>query len=117
MVILTGGPNKNKPYIKVEVFNPNNQRVCEMPDLSNDLYEQIYGMGKMCGDLLCTLGNGKSCLRWDGSSFVRVDPLRTKRQKHLCWARPNGVYILGEHNPTPGVRLLGGGRNELKGRF
>ena len=37
--ILTGGPNRNKPYKKVEVFNPNNQRVCEMPEMSGD--EQI----------------------------------------------------------------------------
>ena len=37
--ILTGGPNVRKVYEKVEVFNPNNQRVCEMPDLPGD--EQI----------------------------------------------------------------------------
>ena len=78
-------------------------------------------MGTMCGDLLCPYGDpnvsGNKCARWVGGSFVATGWLRQRRQEHLCWARPNGVHLLGEHNPTPGVRLLGGRWSEWSSEF
>ena len=114
---------------KFEVFNPYNQRVCEMPDLIGD--EQIFGYsfflflnhklfynvkfkmpdsvdlrrygdrGTMCGDLLCFR---KKCARLVGGSFVKDAVTLVEDTGQLCWARHNGV------------RLLGGGFS-AKGRF
>ena len=51
----------------------------------------------MCGDLFCSCGMYyKSCARWVRGSFVAAEvTLVVARQGHLCWARPNGVYLLG----------------------
>ena len=129
--ILTGGLRWGVPHQKVEVFNPFNQMACEMPDLSGD--EQIFGFhlltlkaapaysgATLCGDLLCSVLYGssqKKCARRVGGSFViATGSLWQGRRGHLCWARPNGVHLLGRHHPKPGVRLLGG-RWSDKGRL
>ena len=60
--------------------------------------------GTMCGDLLCPMhdplsriqGDPRKCMRWVGGSFVKATvTLAKKRQHHLCWARHNGVRLLG----------------------
>ena len=69
-----------------------------------DAYRDI---GPMCGDLLCAR---KKCARWVGGSFVKdaVTLMEEDRRGHLCWARHNGVRLLG------GTALNQG---YLKGRF
>ena len=53
----------------------------------------------MCGDLLCTYKTLSNCGRWVGGSFVEAAvTLVHWREKHLCWARPNGVRLLGGHH-------------------
>ena len=70
-----------------------------MPD-SVDL--RRYGdRGTMCGDLLCFR---KKCARLVGGSFVKDAVTLVEDTGQLCWARHNGV------------RLLGGGFS-AKGRF
>ena len=50
-------------------------------------------IGPMCGDLLC---DRRKCARWVGGSFVKdAVTLVEDRQYHLCWARHNGVRLLG----------------------
>ena len=48
----------------------------------------------MCGDLLC---GRKKCARWVGGSFVAnaVTLMEEDRRGHMCWARHNGVRLLG----------------------
>ena len=78
---------------KSEVFNPYNQRVCEMPDSLGDERKWWDGIGTICGDLLC---DRRKCARWVGGSFVKdAVTLVEDRQYHLCWARHNGVRLLG----------------------
>ena len=98
----------------VEVFNPSTKRVCKMASLDLDF---ASGVGAMCGDLLCPYTvttpwerkhegiKSHDCGRWVGGSWVAAAvTLQHTRQEHLCWARPNGVLLLG-------------GLNSPKGRF
>ena len=60
----------------------------------------MEGGGTMCGDLLCPMRYSeyvmKKCMRWVGGSFVKATvTLAENRQHHLCWARHNGVRLLG----------------------
>ena len=60
-------------------------------------------MGTMGGDLLCPYGDpnvsGNKCARWVGGSFVKATVTLVEiRGDHLCWARPNGVRLLGGGN-------------------
>ena len=49
--------------------------------------------GPMCGDLVC---HWKTCARWVGGSFVKATVTLVEiRGGYLCWARPNGVRLLG----------------------
>ena len=63
----------------------------------------------MCGDLLC---GRKKCARWVGGSFVaNTVTLVEDRQEQLCWARHNGVRLLG------GSYIRNGWNKIYKGRF
>ena len=82
----------------VEVFNPFNKRVCKMASLPKDA---TSGTTTMCGDLLCPYKTLSNCARWVGGSFVAAAvTLVNMREQHLCWARPNGVRLLGGHHSS-----------------
>ena len=87
----------------VEVFNPSTKRVCKMASMPTD--RRSMASSSMCGDLLCPYTTLRNCARWVGGSFVAAAvTLVNMRERHLCWARPNGVLLLG-------------GLNSPKGRF
>ena len=57
---------------------------------------QTYGT--MCGNLLCPFEGSMSCGKWEDTLGVFVKAAVTlvdNRQGSLCWARNNGVLLLG----------------------
>ena len=67
----------------------------KMPDSVDQSYRGGDGRGRgtMCGDLFCVQNK---CARWVGGSFVKdAVTLAVDRREHLCWARHNGVRLLG----------------------
>ena len=86
----------------VEVFNPFNKRVCKMASMPIDRRSLLSS--SMCGDLLCPYTTLRNCARWVGGSFVAaaVTLVNKRGDGGLCWARPNGVRLLGGYYSPKG---------------
>ena len=98
--ILTGLKDPNGYMKRVQVFNPFSQRICEMPSLPPN---GVVDGATMCGDLLCGYTGWNNCARWVGGSFVAATvTLVAQRRWHMCWARPNGVRLLGGYYSPKG---------------
>ena len=70
-----------------------------------ELRNDIGNSATMCGNLLCPFGNYRSCGKWVDTLGVFVKAAGTlvnRRTRHLCWARNNGVLLLGGSSSPKG---------------
>jgi len=88
-VIITGGLPYKKLEVgrKVEVFNINTKKTCQLPDLPG----QVRRFHTQCGHLLCGgyySSSSRSCLMLNpltGDFTPTSVTLREERSLHLCW--------------------------------
>ena len=95
VVLISGGPSRHDgTYYSAEIYHPDRDSACVLPDLPVPYYSHTQD-----GSLLC--GNGKKyCHRWNTVTGVWdwvIGPLIEKRLEHVSWtpADGSGTYLMG----------------------
>ena len=98
-VIITGGSPRDSVGVSVEVFNPQTNNSCRLPDLPGE----VRYFHSLCGDLLCGGADSSStrrpCLKLSPQTGVFTSAsvsLVEERADHQCWdVEGEGVLLIG----------------------
>jgi len=77
-----------------ELYNPVTKVSCSLPQFPESRYKHTLNGNLVCG------GGGDdstltSCDTWSNGAWTRTHNLRDKREFHVSWSTPSGVYLLG----------------------
>ena len=87
--MITGGLNNGQWLSSAEIYNPNTNTGCLLPQLPEGRIGHSVDNG-----LDCLMS---SCFKWSpvSGTWTQSHTLRQNRRQHLSWATASGVYLIG----------------------
>ena len=94
-VLITGGYTKEGWLKSAEIYLPESNSGCSLPELPSKSSSHTQDGNLACGGALDT---SKKCFKWTDGSWTQSHSLIGSRYGHVSWATASGVYLMGGWN-------------------
>ena len=92
-VLITSGTNGIQIQKSAEIYLPDTNTSCILPDFPEERNGHAQNGDLACGGSLSdTL---KNCVKWTNGVWTRSHNLREGRDYHVSWATASGLYLMG----------------------
>ena len=91
-VLITGGYTKEGWLKSAEIYIPESNSGCSLPELPSKSSSHTQDGNLACGG---ALDSSKKCIKWTDGSWTQSHSLRVPRYGHVSWATASGVHLIG----------------------